>query len=53
MYHSEGKVVFGSHGILLFLVFASGDDAKLKNLLFDANITKKVAEKWSAKDNRK
>ena len=53
MYLAEGKVVYGSHGALLFLVFASGDKPKLKNLFFDANVTQKVAEKWSAHYNRK
>jgi len=49
VYHFEGN----SHGVLFCLVFASGDKTKLKNLFFDANVTKKVAEKWNANYNRK
>ena len=49
MYHFKGN----SHGVLLFLVFASGNETKLKNLFFDANVTKNVAEKWSANYNKR
>jgi len=33
--------------------FSSGIMTKLKNLFFDANVTREVAEKWNASYNEK